>query len=92
MLSFSPRDVLDAILDLLESVSEGFPTYSYIKTGNVDVRFKHMIINHPVLCNILSQDLSKVSYLFGPRILQKCYLYIRQTFSPKAISKRRSVL
>ena len=29
MLSFVPRDVLDWILDLIESVSEGFPTYSY---------------------------------------------------------------
>ena len=29
MLSFFPRDVLDEILDLIESVSEGFPTYSY---------------------------------------------------------------
>ena len=27
MLSFSPRDVLDEIWDLIESVSEGFPTY-----------------------------------------------------------------
>ena len=27
MVSFSPRDVLDEILDLIESVSEGFPTY-----------------------------------------------------------------
>ena len=67
------------VMDLTESVSEGFPTYSYIKNGNVDLRFKHMIINHPVLCDILSQDLSKVSYLFEPYILQnlKCYLYIR---------------
>ena len=35
MLSFFPRDVLDEIWDLNESVSEGFPTYSsmsmYIK-------------------------------------------------------------
>ena len=30
MLSFFPRDVLDDILDLIESVSEGFPTYSSI--------------------------------------------------------------
>ena len=30
MLSFSPRDVLDKILDLIESVSEGFPTYFYV--------------------------------------------------------------
>ena len=29
MLSFSLRDVLDEIWDLTESVSEGFPIYSY---------------------------------------------------------------
>ena len=28
VLSFFPRDVLDEILDLIESVSEGFHTYS----------------------------------------------------------------
>ena len=28
VLSFFPRDVLDENLDLIESVSEGFPTYS----------------------------------------------------------------
>ena len=28
MLSFFPPDVLDEILDLIESISEGFPTYS----------------------------------------------------------------
>ena len=30
MLSFFRLDVLDEIWDLTESVSEGFPTYSYI--------------------------------------------------------------
>ena len=30
MLSFFPRDVLDEIWDLIESVSEGFPTYFFI--------------------------------------------------------------
>ena len=29
MLFFYPRDVLDEIWDLIESVSEGFPSYSY---------------------------------------------------------------
>ena len=29
MLSFFPRDVLDEILNLMESVSEGFPSYFY---------------------------------------------------------------
>ena len=33
MLSFFPRDVLDQILNLVESVSEGFPTYSFITSG-----------------------------------------------------------
>ena len=31
MLSFFPRGVLDEILNLIESVSEGFPSYSYLK-------------------------------------------------------------
>ena len=29
VLSFFPRDVLNEIGDLIESVSEGFPSYSY---------------------------------------------------------------
>ena len=29
MLSFFPRGVLDGILNLIESVSEDFPSYSY---------------------------------------------------------------
>ena len=31
MLSFFPLDVLDEIWDLIESVSEGFLTYSFLK-------------------------------------------------------------
>ena len=31
VLSFFPQDVLDGILDLIESVSEGFPTYSAVE-------------------------------------------------------------
>ena len=30
VLSFFPRGVLDEILNLIESVSEGFPSYFYI--------------------------------------------------------------
>ena len=30
MLSFFPRGVLDEILNLIESVSEGFPSYSFM--------------------------------------------------------------
>ena len=32
VLSFFPRDVLDEILKLIESVSEDFPSYSTIKS------------------------------------------------------------
>ena len=31
VLSFFPRDVLDEIRDLIEPVSEGFPTYSFVE-------------------------------------------------------------
>ena len=30
VLSFFPRDVLDEILNLIGSVSEGFPSYSFV--------------------------------------------------------------
>ena len=30
VLSFFPRGVFDEILNLIESVSEGFPSYSYL--------------------------------------------------------------
>ena len=33
VLSFFPRDVLDEILNLIESVSEDFPSYSWTKEG-----------------------------------------------------------
>ena len=33
MLSFFPRGVLDEILNLIESVSEGFPSYSKYNVG-----------------------------------------------------------
>ena len=34
VLSFFPRDVLDEILNLIESVSEDFPSYSYTMAKN----------------------------------------------------------
>ena len=35
VLSFFPRDVLDEILNLIESVSEDFPSYSFKYLGAV---------------------------------------------------------
>ena len=34
MLSLFPRDVLDEMWDLIESVSESFPTYVYLGFGS----------------------------------------------------------
>ena len=36
MLSFFPRDALDEILNLIESVSEGFPSYSLVTELSAD--------------------------------------------------------
>ena len=40
VLSFFPRDVLDEILNLIESVSEDFPSYSY--TADVYSQFSKL--------------------------------------------------
>ena len=45
MLSFFPRDVLDEILDLIESVSETFPTYIYISQLIRSIRVSNLVTN-----------------------------------------------
>ena len=51
MLSFFPPDVFDEILDLIESVSEGFPTYSCVHSRghSFDPKFIK-------LCHMLGQN------------------------------------
>ena len=45
VLSFFPRDVLDEILNLIESVSEDFPSYFCIEISLSDVvRFSHVSV------------------------------------------------
>ena len=39
VLSFFPRDVLDEILNLIESVSEDFPSYSCLDILTLDYPF-----------------------------------------------------
>ena len=50
MLSFFQRDVLDEIWDLIESVSVGFPTYSFrkelIKKDNGQLLFRSAALEH----------------------------------------------
>ena len=43
VLSFFPLDFLDGIWDLIESVSEGFRTYTYSKFFYVTFRLCHFI-------------------------------------------------
>ena len=43
VLSFFPRDVLDEILNLIESVSEDFPSYSLITF--FDMHVSHSLIS-----------------------------------------------
>ena len=53
MLSFFPRDVLDEIVDLIESVSGGFPTYSFILLSFLEfVEIRHMNYVGKLLLNI----------------------------------------
>ena len=51
VLSFFPRGVLDGILNLIESVSEDFPSYSYRKL--LRITFFHNISIPVDLVNLL---------------------------------------
>ena len=47
VLSFFPQDVLDEIWDLIESVSEGFPTYFYwLSVRGKDVLVLKVLATH----------------------------------------------
>ena len=47
MLSFFPRDVLDESWDLIESVSEGFPTYSFSRFNIADL--SKFVVNYNLI-------------------------------------------
>ena len=51
MLSFFPRGVLDEILNLIESVSEGFPSYSFTICRSQQINF--LKTESPMLWDIL---------------------------------------
>ena len=58
---FFPRDVLDEIWDLTESVSEGFPTYSYsnIRLFADDTSLSIVVENLVSAAQMLNSDLDK---------------------------------
>ena len=56
VLSFFPRDVLDEILNLIESVSEDFPSYSYLSmliTAECDKERKALHVPQSTMTNIM---------------------------------------
>ena len=51
VLSFFPRDVLDEILNLIESVSEDFPSYSFkMMIISIRKRIADMVVVSDALC------------------------------------------
>ena len=64
MLSFFPRGVLDEILNLIESVSEGFPSYT-----------KASKFNYSVTDHVIVRNLKIISDLGIRHIVSKCPNY-----------------
>ena len=64
VLSFFPRDVLDEILNLIESVSEDFPSYSSRFAVNDILQQKHDMKVSMTLCtyDILHRKLEYASW------------------------------
>ena len=66
MLSFFPRGVLDEILNLIESVSEDFPSYSGIK-GVRKISQKVVPLHSWLVgCLGINGHLRNISVYFGP--------------------------
>ena len=63
MLSFFPRGVLDEILNLIESVSEDFPSYFY-KVSLTKFLFKYIYVisclkNNDISCMVITEKVFK---------------------------------
>ena len=53
VLSFFPRDVLDEILNLIESVSEDFPSYSLTLLNNQVFALKSLLFFNVVTTDVM---------------------------------------
>ena len=66
VLSFFPRDVLDEILNLIESVSEDFPSYSSITVIEVNKSSsKGVLVHHHVFPPFLPGEINFETSLFA---------------------------
>ena len=66
MLSFFPRGVLDEILNLIESVSGEFPSYSY---------FSYSVARKIALGSFIDMFLSKLHRQHQPKLFSKIMSY-----------------
>ena len=64
VLSFFPRDVLDEILNLIESVSEDFPSYSFRMVPSFSLRLDLPSCNLRGKLSSLSQNIYVITNLF----------------------------
>ena len=76
MLSFFPRGVLDEILNLIESVSEGFPSYSFTPKTEWCIFPPTVALNAPAITGFINFSRSNLSFdwvdvlvFFRPRYL-----------------------
>ena len=68
MLSFFSRGVLDEMLNLIESVSEGFPSYSLVCRGYLLFEVNTKYISSNVLkISVISRVRSEISDIFNIR-------------------------
>ena len=74
VLSFFPRDVLDEILNLIGSVSEGFPSYSHVFI------FLNLFDLLELLVMLMTNTRNKI---LTAKLLRQGYRYhkLRKTFS-----------
>ena len=68
VLSFFPRDVLDEILNLIESVSEDFPSYSFslVATRLSDCHWS-TFRSHEGSSTVTEKDRNKLNYRIGQK-------------------------
>ena len=91
MLSFFPRDVLDETLNLTESVSEGFSTYSFIiHIGFVFILSRSAELfgkkDQPVKVAILGDSVSIDGYIYIPLTRFQCKKNIKKQEGHEALN------
>ena len=81
MLSFLQRGVLDEIMNLIESVAEGFPSYSRVNiTNNISIQSKQ---SHPQNRSTKASTLTISNYMNINKHLHLriFYVYARESFN-----------